>query len=87
MNNFTGDISAAIGGLPSLCSLELSANLFDGSFPPEIGDLSNLKDLVLNTNPFAPQPIPSSFNKLKKLRNLWMNNANLIGEIPESQGC
>ncbi|KAL8498309.1 hypothetical protein ACS0TY_021577 [Phlomoides rotata] len=86
MNNFTGDIPAAIGGLPSLRSLQLSTNLFDGSFPPEIADLSNLEDLVLNSNPFAPQPIPSSFTKLKKLRNLWMNNANLIGEIPESIG-
>ncbi|KAH6826813.1 kinase family with leucine-rich repeat domain-containing protein [Perilla frutescens var. hirtella] len=83
-NNFTGDIPAAIGRLPNLRSLQLVANLFDGTFPPEIGDLSNLEELALNANGFAPQSIPSSFTKLKKLRNLWINAANLIGEIPDS---
>ncbi|KAL0337347.1 UNVERIFIED_CONTAM: MDIS1-interacting receptor like kinase [Sesamum calycinum] len=80
-NNFTGDIPASIGSLPSLVSLQLVANLFNGSFPPEIGNLSNLEELVLSNNAFAPQAIPSSFTKLKKLRNLWMTEANLIGEI------
>lgn len=85
-NNFTGDIPAAIGRLPNLRSLQLVANLFNGTIPPEIGDLSNLEELVLNYNGFAPQPIPSSFTKMKKLKNLWMTEANLVGEIPDTIG-
>ncbi|PIN12086.1 Serine/threonine protein kinase [Handroanthus impetiginosus] len=85
-NNFTGDIPAAIGSLTGLVSLQLVANLFNGSFPLEIGDLSNLEELALSNNGFKPQYIPSSFTKLKKLRNLWMTETNLIGEIPEGIG-
>ncbi|PIN21019.1 Serine/threonine protein kinase [Handroanthus impetiginosus] len=85
-NNFTGDIPAAIRSLTGLVSLQLVANLFNGSFPPEIGNLSNLGELALANNGFEPQYIPSSFTKLKKLRNLWMTETNLIGEIPEGIG-
>lgn len=85
-NNFSGDIPASIGSFPELKSLQLSTNLFNVSIPPEIGNLSNLEELNLNDNPFLPQVIPSSFTKLKKLRNLWMYITNLIGEIPESVG-
>ncbi|KAL3625432.1 hypothetical protein CASFOL_030886 [Castilleja foliolosa] len=85
-NNFTGDIPSAIGSLPNLTSLQLVMNLFNGSFPPEIGNLSNLEELALGYNTFTPQSIPSSFTKLTKLRNMWMAEANLIGEIPDGIG-
>ncbi|KAL9151489.1 hypothetical protein ABFS82_11G054500 [Erythranthe guttata] len=83
VNNFTGDIPKSIGSLSSLVTLQLYTNLFNGSFPPEIGDLANLEELNFNYIPFAPQSIPSSFTRLKKLRNLWMTATNLIGELPD----
>nr|XP_016440497.1 PREDICTED: receptor-like protein kinase HSL1 [Nicotiana tabacum] len=74
------------GGLKQLKELQFASNAFHGSFPAEIGDLTNLESLILNLNKFAPQEIPSSFTKLKKLKNIWMSEINLIGEIPESIG-
>nr|XP_027066129.1 receptor-like protein kinase HSL1 [Coffea arabica] len=85
-NNFTGDIPPAIGKLTGLKSLYAGTNLFNGSFPAEIGDLLNLEELALSFNGFVPQPIPSSFTRLKKLRFLWMFQTNLIGEIPQDIG-
>nr|XP_016490296.1 PREDICTED: receptor-like protein kinase 5 [Nicotiana tabacum] len=86
-NNFNGDIPSTIGDLnDQLKELVLAGNLFGGSFPIEIGNLLNLESLVLSFNGFAPQEIPSSFTQLKKLRNFWMTEANLVGEIPENIG-
>ncbi|RAL45688.1 hypothetical protein DM860_009552 [Cuscuta australis] len=81
-NSFVGGIPAGIGGLKGLKELQLAAVVPNGSFPSEIGNLLNLEFLVLSQNPFSPQEIPQSFAQLKKLRSLWMNEANLIGEIP-----
>ncbi|KAK1377661.1 receptor-like protein kinase HSL1 [Heracleum sosnowskyi] len=87
-NNFTGDIPAAIGRLSELVTLKLSGNQFNGSFPPEIGNLSNLE--VLEFSHFTKLPpwtLPSNlFTKLTKLKNLFMTESHLIGEIPESIG-
>ncbi|CAA0840432.1 Protein kinase family protein with leucine-rich repeat domain [Striga hermonthica] len=85
-NNFTGDIPGAIVSLKALVTLHLAGNLFNGSFPPEIGDLPQLQELSLGYNSFTPQPIPSAFANLKKLKKLWMPEANLIGEIPQAIG-
>ncbi|GER49104.1 leucine-rich repeat receptor-like protein kinase family protein [Striga asiatica] len=85
-NNFTGDIPRAIGDLKALVTLHLAGNLFNSSFPPEIGDLPQLQELSLGYNSFTPQPIPSAFANLKKLKKLWMPEANLIGEIPQAIG-
>ncbi|GAV65514.1 Pkinase domain-containing protein/LRR_1 domain-containing protein/LRR_6 domain-containing protein/LRR_8 domain-containing protein [Cephalotus follicularis] len=56
---------------------------FNGTFPKEIGNLSNLEYLALAYNGFVPMSIPKEFGQLKKLRYLWMKGANLIGEIPD----
>ncbi|KAL3535690.1 hypothetical protein ACH5RR_004151 [Cinchona calisaya] len=85
-NNFTGDIPPAMGKLTGLKSFYARANLFNGSFPEEIGNLLNLEELALSSNGFASQAIPSSFTRLKKLRILWMTQTNLIGEIPQDIG-
>ncbi|WOH11194.1 hypothetical protein DCAR_0830674 [Daucus carota subsp. sativus] len=87
-NNFTGDIPAAVGRLSELVTLSLSGNLFNGSFPPEIGNLSNLESLEFSyVRKFPPWTLPSNlFTKLTKLRNLFMTESHLIGEIPDSIG-
>ncbi|KAL5771121.1 hypothetical protein ACOSP7_015275 [Xanthoceras sorbifolium] len=85
-NNFS-DIPASIGRLTELRLLELFQNQFNGSFPPEIGNLYNLEILRLAYNTkVVPSRLPSNFTQLKKLRILWMPATNLIGEIPETIG-
>nr|GMD52436.1 receptor-like protein kinase 5 [Ipomoea batatas] len=83
-NWFVGGVPAEIEGLNGLKELQLAGLFTDGSFPPEIGNLLNLEVLVLSQNSFPPQEIPPSFTQLKKLRHLWMKEANLIGKIPEN---
>ncbi|XP_028127489.1 receptor-like protein kinase 5 [Camellia sinensis] len=85
-NNFTCDIPAAIGLFPELTTLRLFLNLFNGSFPPEIGNLSRLEWLELSDNEFAPMAIPSTFTQLRKLKQLLIKGSSLIGEIPETIG-
>ncbi|CAN6699396.1 unnamed protein product [Malus baccata var. baccata] len=85
-NNFS-DIPPAIGRLQDLENLQLWMNQFNGSVPPEIGNLSNLKDLNMSFNiKLVPWTLPSNFTKLKKLKNLWIRQSNLIGELPETLG-
>ncbi|XP_015571809.1 receptor-like protein kinase HSL1 [Ricinus communis] len=85
-NNFTGNIPVAIGRLKELKSLQLQQNLFNGTFPVEIGNLTNLEELMLAYNGFLPSRFPSNFTQLKKVKQLWFAESNLIGEIPEMIG-
>uniref|UniRef100_A0A6N2MD42 non-specific serine/threonine protein kinase n=1 Tax=Salix viminalis TaxID=40686 RepID=A0A6N2MD42_SALVM len=85
-NNFTGNIPASIGRIPELRTLYLNDNLFDGTFPPEIGNLSKLEQLNMAGNGFLPSKLPSNFTQLKKLKELCISGANLIGEIPQMIG-
>ncbi|KAM6599605.1 hypothetical protein CsatA_019214 [Cannabis sativa] len=86
-NNFTGNFPIAIGRLQELRTLELGANQFNGSLPLELGNLSNLETLWLSNNKLlSPSKLPSNYTQLKKLKNLWLTNLNLIGKIPESIG-
>ncbi|KAI3866262.1 hypothetical protein MKX03_028548, partial [Papaver bracteatum] len=73
-NHFVGKIPNDFSGTP---------NLFNGSFLPEIGNLSNLEALHLHSNDFFPAKIPPEFSRLVKLRNLGMERMNLYGEIPD----
>lgn len=63
----------------------MEGNLFNGSFPKEIGNLTNLKILQMAYNPFAPQSIPDEFGNLTSLNVLWMTAMNITGEIPNFQ--
>ncbi|XP_034683234.1 receptor-like protein kinase HSL1 [Vitis riparia] len=84
-NNFSGDIPAAIGRLRELFYLFLVQNEFNGTWPTEIGNLANLEQLAMAYNDkFRPSALPKEFGALKKLKYLWMKEANLMGEIPES---
>ncbi|GKV03480.1 hypothetical protein SLEP1_g15770 [Rubroshorea leprosula] len=82
-NNFSGHIPPSIGGLRELKELRLQDNQFNGTFPKEIGNLSNLERLWMANNGFVPMKIPNGFTQLKKLKNLWITETNLIGTIPD----
>ena len=57
----------------------------NGTIPPELGNLSSLKQLWLGTNQLTGE-IPPELGKLSKLQflSLWANQ--LTGEIPEELG-
>ncbi|KAI3917734.1 hypothetical protein MKW98_021496 [Papaver atlanticum] len=81
-NNFTGDLPPEIGNLEFLETLSLTVNQFR-TFPVEIGKLSNLEHLEMSYIGFFPSKIPDEFSKLVKLKTFWMEEANLVGEIPK----
>jgi Leucine-rich repeat (LRR) protein len=81
-NSFAGDIPKNIGRISKLKVLNLYMSEYDGTFPSEIGDLSELEELQLALNDkFTPVKLPTEFGKLKKLKYMWLEEMNLIGEI------
>jgi len=65
--------------------IRLSNNNLAGFLPPELGALSELRNLELDSNKVY-QAIPSELGKLSKLRNLILNHNQLTGSIPPGIG-
>ena len=61
--------------------LDLANNNLQGMIPPELGQLSSLKSLVLNANTFTGG-IPSELGQLGQLEALWLISNQLEGGIP-----
>ncbi|KAL0317692.1 UNVERIFIED_CONTAM: LRR receptor-like serine/threonine-protein kinase ERL1 [Sesamum angustifolium] len=78
--NLGGEISAAIGDLKSLQSLE---NRLTGQIPDEIGNCVSLLLLDLSNN-LLEGDIPFSISKLKQLELLNLKNNQLTGPIPST---
>ncbi|GLJ17336.1 hypothetical protein SUGI_0301030 [Cryptomeria japonica] len=68
--------------LKSLQVLDLTTNGFSGQFPESLGNLPELSSLNLAENDFAAGTIPLKLASLKKLRELYLADCNLVGEIP-----
>ncbi|XP_022152411.1 probable leucine-rich repeat receptor-like protein kinase At5g49770 isoform X2 [Momordica charantia] len=79
----TGSISPALGNLPNLNTLILSACGFSGSIPEELGNLAELSFLALNSNNFTGT-IPPTLGKLSKLYWLDLAENQLTGALPVS---
>ena len=58
-------------------------NQLTGEIPPEIGNLTNLTDLILQHNGLTGS-IPPEIGNLTNLTILWLGDNQLTGEIPES---
>ena len=57
----------------------------EGPIPPELGNLTNLVELVLSGNAFSG-PIPPELGNLSNLVGLFLYEAGLSGEIPPELG-
>lgn len=68
-----------------IVGLNVVVGNFDGQLPDCIGDLSELRVLVLAGGNLHG-PIPESIGKLKHLNYLCLGDNNMYGEIPSSIG-
>jgi Leucine-rich repeat (LRR) protein/PKD repeat protein len=85
-NQIGGTIPQAFGNLLNLVILRLDINLFSGSLPLEIWNLSKLQFLSLFGNQFLTGTIPSAIGNLKDL--IWFDASSnqFSGEIPSALG-
>lgn len=66
-------------------NIDLGENNLIGSIPAELGDLSDLQQLILITNQLTDS-IPPELGNLSKLTNLWLYGNELTGPIPPQLG-
>jgi len=82
-NDLTGPIPPEIKNLKNLKHLELWGTPLSGSIPEEMGELTHLEVLLLNSNPNLTGPIPPSIGNLTNLKWIRLSDCNLTGNIPE----
>ena len=66
--------------------LDLQGNNLAGPIPPEVGDLTGLKDLYLSRNALVGA-IPPTVSNLVNLRRLFLSHNRLTGRIPAEIGA
>ena len=71
----------AIDGSGRVQSLRLGGNGLGGRIPPELGRLSNLRQLSLSDNRLTGE-IPAELGSLPRLASLELSNNRLSGRIP-----
>ena len=86
-NNARGEIPAEIANLTELTVLNMAITRLDETeIPPELGNLSNLKNLQI-TDAFLVGEIPEELGQLSNLELLYLeDNFYLEGDIPSSLG-
>ena len=65
--------------------INLYKNILSGTLPSALGDLRELKSLILTSNQLTGE-IPAELGNLTKLEHLWLNNNKLTGGIPAELG-
>ena len=65
--------------------LNLEGNALSGQIPPELGNLANLRELLLGYNHLRG-PIPPELGSLTQLTRLELDHNDLTGAIPSSLG-
>ena len=66
---------------PSACGRVLSANNLTGTLPTEIGELTDLTVLDVNTN-LLSGTLPTEVGRLTQLHNVYVNTNSLSGTLP-----
>ncbi|XP_050944114.1 probable leucine-rich repeat receptor-like serine/threonine-protein kinase At3g14840 isoform X1 [Cucumis melo] len=72
-------------GLTKLVNLSVLGNQLTGPIPKEIGNISTLKELVLEVNQFSGS-LPQELGNLKNLKRLLVSSNKFTGELPSSLG-
>lgn len=88
-NWLTGNVSDWHGiyldGDSKVTYISLSNNQLNGDIPPEIGNLSNLQQLILSNNQLSGS-IPPEIGNLSNLQYLFLYRNQLSGSIPPEIG-
>ena len=71
----------AITYFPMLDHLDLSENMLT-TLPQNLGQLTNLRQLYLGSNPFEIQTMPTELFVMRNLQELSLKDANIVGTIP-----
>ena len=66
--------------------IEIWHNELSGEIPPELGNLANLRELVIGGPTRLTGTIPSELGNLANLRGLWFEDTQLTGAIPPELG-
>lgn len=66
--------------------ITLSGNGLEGTLPPELGELDQLKSIFINGNEELTGPIPRELGRLTNLRELTLERNDLTGPIPHELG-
>ena len=74
----------ALSKLDELLYLDLSDNLFSGTIPDELFEMTKLQSLVLSSNRL--EGLSNKFGRLVNLRHLDISANGLTGTLPKSMG-
>ena len=77
-------VTTDVDGL--VVGLDLHSNRLSGSIPPEVGNLTYLTFLILDSNPNLSGSIPPEIATLTHLENLILSSNSLSGRIPPEIG-
>lgn len=80
----TGPFPTWLDQLPHLTNLTLRSNIFQGSLPATVGNLTELVELeLLSANSNLTGPLPATLGNLKQLKKLGLgSNFKLYGPLP-----
>ena len=83
-NRFS-EVGSCVSGSsnPVLEAIDLSENMYSGSFPSEIATITTLKRLDLSGNAFSALRLPAAYSGLTTLRSISLARNNLQGNAPE----
>ena len=85
MGDFTSWYGLSVSSGKQLVGVSLYKNNLTGKIPPELGTLSNLKELRLGGNQLTGE-LPAELGNLSNLWSLTLNSNQLTGEIPAELG-
>ena len=80
---FRGDLPSGLWSLTKLEFLQLGFNKFSGGLSPDIGQLTNLRQLYLTSSGLDGE-IPAAMGALEELEVVHMQFNSLEGAMPEA---
>ncbi|KAL4554563.1 hypothetical protein LXL04_037157 [Taraxacum kok-saghyz] len=83
-NYLTGPLSPSIGNLTRM-HLTFGINALSGQVPRELGLLTDLRSLSINSAGLGGE-IPNTFANLVKMETVWASDNNFTGRIPDFIG-
>jgi len=82
LNFLSGTIPTTLSQIP-LEILAVTGNRLSGPFPPQLGQITTLTDVIMESNLFTGQ-LPPNLGNLRSLKRLLISSNNITGRIPES---